>query len=364
MKNLSVDLTRVFKVDVCVSRRKKFKHPTEKVPDLFSSVHARVSVSVALGLGVVAATFGYFYRKKLIATPPKKWIRVGELTELIIYPVKSCAGIPADELNCTILGLFDGELRDRTFSCVSLDGTCITGRSHPKMVLIQPRFENNRLILSAPKMPDVSVDVTQITHESRSRTSVWSDIVTTVDCGDEVAKWLSNYLLDDDHGVRLVFYPEDEPTRDAWSRKKNNRDLATHAGALHDVTSYMMLNQASVDDLNTKLTEPVTFKHFRPNFLVNGNTEYAEDKWVWVKIGNVIFKNVMLCGRCIFTNINPETGKRNPDGEPLNTLRSYRMVSEGVDYPILGIHLGVHTQGLIKKGDPIYVGHIPAATES
>ncbi|XP_055684865.1 mitochondrial amidoxime-reducing component 1-like [Lutzomyia longipalpis] len=330
--------------------------------DLFSSVHARVSVSVALGLGVVAATFGYFYRKKLLTEPPKKWIRVGDLTSLMIYPIKSCAGIPASELQCNILGLGEGYLRDRVFMLVTVEGQFITARSHPKCVQIQPRIIFSKMYLIAPDQPEMFVDTELLKKKARVIASVWGEEVSTIDCGDAVAKWLSKYLLDRDTGVRLVYYPDTFPTRNAWSIRKNNKDLETHAGALHDITSFMLMNQASVDDLNKRLQEPVSVAQLRPNFLVSGRKEYEEDEWNWVKIGNVIFKNVKLCGRCIFTNINPDTGERNPAGEPLKTLKSYRMVSEDIDAPIMGIHLGVHTSGSVNLGDPVYVGVTPSSS--
>ncbi|XP_059617977.1 mitochondrial amidoxime reducing component 2-like [Phlebotomus argentipes] len=325
--------------------------------DLFRSVQARVSVSVALGIGVVAATFGYFYRKKLLESPPRRWIRVGELTDLMIYPIKSCAGISVKTIQCSVLGLKEREhMRDRVFMITSLEGQGITARSHPKIVKIQPNFIADRMILSAPGQEDIVIDLLKLNRRERGKSVVWGETVTTIDCGDDVAAWISKFLLNDDTGFRLVYYPDDFPTRDAWSKKKDKRELETHAGALHDVTSYMLMNQASIDDLNTKLTERVTSRQFRPNFLVKGPNAYLEDKWEWIKIGNVIFRNIMLCGRCILVNINPETGTRNPDFEPLKTLKSYRVTSENVKDPILGIHLGIHTSGTILLGDPVYIG--------
>lgn len=60
--------------------------------------------------------------------------------------------------------------------------------------------------------------------------------------------------------------------------------------------------------------------------------------------------------RCIFTNINPETAERNPKGEPLKTLKQYRKFKATGESPVLGVHLGMKVPGVIKLGDPIYVG--------
>lgn len=97
-------------------------------------------------------------------------------------------------------------------------------------------------------------------------------------------------------------------------------------GAYPDETSYSLMNEASITDLNTRLDEPVTPQQFRMNFVVKGATAYEEDKWDWVKIGNVILRNVRPCTRCIFTTIDPETGTKNANAEPLKTLKTYMCI--------------------------------------
>lgn len=38
-------------------------------------------------------------------TVPQKWVRVGAVSEIILYPVKSCKGINVHEATCTKIGL-------------------------------------------------------------------------------------------------------------------------------------------------------------------------------------------------------------------------------------------------------------------
>lgn len=59
--------------------------------------------------------------------------------------------------------------------------------------------------------------------------------------------------------------------------------------------------------------------------------------------------------RCIFTNIDPMTAERNPQEEPLKTLKAYRTFKESGASPVMGIHLGVRQQGSIKLHDAVYV---------
>lgn len=84
------------------------------------------------------------------------------------------------------------------------------------------------------------------------------------------------------------------------------------------------MNLASVNDLNTRLKNPVDPLQFRGNFHLKMDEDqpYAEDKWSWIRIGDeAIFRIVAPCTRCIFPNINVLTGERDPDGEPLKTLK-------------------------------------------
>lgn len=129
-----------------------------------------------------------------------------------------------------------------------------------------------------------------------------------------------------------------------------------HIGALHDATSYMMINEGSVADLNTRLNFLVTPLTFRPNFVIKGPKAFDEDHYKWMKFGNeTIMKVVQPCLRCAFTNIDPETGERRADGQPLKTLKEYRKFPKLGQSPVMGIHLGLVKSGKVKVGDPVFV---------
>lgn len=65
--------------------------------------------------------------------------------------------------------------------------------------------------------------------------------------------------------------------------------------------------------------------------------------------------SIFFSFRCIFTNIDPQSAERHPEGEPLKTLKQYRKVEECGESPVMGIHLGVRVDGVVKLGDPVYV---------
>lgn len=184
---------------------------------------------------------------------------------------------------------------------VTLEGQFVTARAHPKLVLIQPRVEGSRLTLSAPDRADIVVDIAEIRKQSSGKAFVWQQEVDAIDAGDQVAEWLTEYVLGTSEGLRLVFYPHAEPTRDVRSKNKPFKKLLNaDAGALHDATGYMLINQASMDDLNSRIDHIVKPLQFRPNIVVKGPAPFEEDNWNWVRIGDsVVFRNVKPCTRYV-----------------------------------------------------------------
>ncbi|KAK2584614.1 hypothetical protein KPH14_006964 [Odynerus spinipes] len=325
--------------------------------------------AVAVGAGTAVFFFWWWWNRRTKYRPPSKWRKVGELSDLVVYPVKSLGAIRCTSMECTRLGLKSGWLRDRTLMVINLDGNFVTGRQYPKMVQVSPSISGSVLTLRAPGMLSVSVDLSR-SRGKGFRAAIWGQAVPACDCGEEAARWLSRFILQEDAGLRLVHYPLERPTREvSTTNKVFPLTEADDTGAYPDATSYNLINEASVTDLNTRLEEPVTPAIFRPNFVVKGATALEEDNWDWVKIGDVIFRNVKPCTRCIFTTVDPETGTKHPKAEPLKTLKGYRQITDpeirrfNGESPVMGIHLGLKgSNGTVRLGDPVYVG-IPKPEE-
>lgn len=326
--------------------------------------------AAAVGAGTAVFFFWWWWNRRTKYQPPSKWRKVGELSDLVVYPVKSLGPVRYTTMECTKLGLKWGWLRDRTLMVIDLDGHFITARQIPKMVQVSPSISGSVLTLSAPGMMSVSVDLSRIKGKG-FRAAVWGQAVAACDCGEEAARWLSRFLIQEDAGFRLVYYPLEKPTRDVRTTNKVFPLIETDdTGAYPDATSYSLINEASILDLNSRLEESVTPSQFRPNFVVKGAAPLEEDNWDWVKIGDVIFRNIKPCTRCIFTTVDPESGTKNPKAEPLKTLKSYRQITDPKirphtgDSPVMGIHLGLKgPNGIVRLGDSIYVG-IPKEVET
>ena len=69
---------------------------------------------------------------------------------------------------------------------------------------------------------------------------------------------------------------------------------------------------------------------------------------------NVILHFAKPCHRCIVTVVDPETGIRNKNGEPLKTLRTYRMTDPSLSAPIFALNFGIDRCGIVNIGDVVY----------
>ncbi|KAF7988343.1 hypothetical protein HCN44_000916 [Aphidius gifuensis] len=318
--------------------------------------------ALAIGAGTAAFFAWWWLSKNKKPKLPKTWRKVGELSDIFVFPVKSLGCVKENAIECTKLGLKLGWLRDRTLMVIDLDGNFVTGRQKPRMVQITPSIAGSVLTLAAPGMMTVSVDLSNIGKTFRA--AVWGQPVPAADCGEEIARWLSRFLLQEDTGLRLVYYPLDQPSRDVRTVNLGFPLMENvDSGAYPDATAYTLMNEASIAELNTRIEDSVTPLQFRPNFVVKGAEPLEEDTWDWIKIGSVVFRNVKPCTRCIFTTISPETGTKHPKTEPLKTLRNYRLVDDPVyrkftkDSPVMGVHLGLKgPNGIVRLGDPVYIG--------
>ncbi|KAF4523608.1 hypothetical protein B566_EDAN014582 [Ephemera danica] len=334
---------------------------------MFNIIKQNAILSVALGVGIVFVAAAWWKHRNSQMKPPTKWRKVGNLSDLWCFPIKSCGPVALDSADCVVLGVKHGNLRDRVFMVTGTDKNFKTARRFPHMTQIDPRMEGDTLILKAPGMEDITIRLSSLTHAARTDAKVWDQGVQVVDCGDEVASWLSQFIMQQEVGCRLMYYPLVVPTRDVRPKNVFSKITANDTGALPDASSYMLINEASVQELLSRLPEGSTCTplHFRPNFVASGAElqPYEEDTWQWLRIGNeAIFQCVKPCTRCVFTNINPETGIPDKFQQPLKTLKSYRQITDpkvrpyAGDSPVMGVHMGLHTPGAVTLGDAVYVG--------
>jgi len=262
-----------------------------------------------------------------------------ELARLFIYPVKSLGGIELQRCAVTRRGL----ARDRRYMVVDPDGTFVTQRELGALARIRTVLHGEQLQLHAPH-GDAWVIPERVTEGPARQVRVFDDTLEGLDVGDGVATWLSRAV---GRSVRLVFMP------DATRRSVDPRFAAPDDEvSFADGFPYLIVGEASLADLNTRLESPVTVQRFRPNLVVRGSEAYAEDRWHEVRIGEVPFRLVKPCSRCVITTLDPTSGERaGPD--PLKALAQYRRASGKVYFAQNA--LVDSDQGELRVGDRIEV---------
>ena len=260
------------------------------------------------------------------------------VTQLHMYPVKSCAGTPLDVAQLDDRGI----VHDREFMVVDREGDFLSQRELPRLALIRPTRTDDLLELSAPGMP--LFRLTPVVEGGRMAVRIWRDHVDGVDQGESVAEWLSDFLRQD---CRLVRQADDAIRHVDRAFATNPRDQVGFA----DGYPLLLLSEESLADLNRRLAEPLPMNRFRPNIVVSGVSEaYAEDCWARIRVGDVECSPVKACARCVITTTDQLTAERN--SEPLLTLTRYRLVARGVLFGQNVIH---HTRGVLRVGNSVEV---------
>lgn len=216
-----------------------------------------------------------------------------------MFPVKSCAAIKSQSFDCHTLGFQLNDVFDRCF-VISRNNKEMTGLEYPKLVLIQPRIDENQLILSAPGQSDFTLNLNEfIKRSTDTKVQLGISPANGIDAGDEVAAWLSQYIANKSDSFRLLFYPHAYPIKaKKKSLNKYKKVKSEDVGAYQCQTSYMLINQASIDDLNKHLDHTVTSLFFRPNIVIDGPAPYDEDHFEWIRIGeNTTLRCLKPCFR-------------------------------------------------------------------
>ena len=264
-----------------------------------------------------------------------------QLSALYRYPIKSAQGQALSHSASGPLGL----LGDRRWMVVEQDnGRFLTQRAYPQMSQLSALYAaDGGLVLSAPGLDHLHVAVPEPDNDLRGVT-IWRDTLRVPDAGDAAAEWLSRFI---GKPVRLVHVPEPR-TRYLPAGYGENSDRVAFA----DGFPLLLIGQASLDDLVQRVGRPLEMLRFRPNLVVEGSTAFAEDGWKRIRIGQQTFRVLSACTRCILTTIDPQTGERSPDREPLTTLKTFRQKEGDV---MFGQNLVADGEGVLEVGMPVEV---------
>uniref|UniRef100_A0A2K5Z7W1 Mitochondrial amidoxime reducing component 1 n=1 Tax=Mandrillus leucophaeus TaxID=9568 RepID=A0A2K5Z7W1_MANLE len=243
----------------------------------------------------------------------------------------------------------------RFWLVINQEGNMVTARQEPRLVLISLTCDGDILTLSAAYTKDLLLPIKTPTTNAVRKCRVHGLEIEGRDCGEAAAQWITSFLKSQSY--RLVHF---EP----HMRPRHPHQIADlfrpkDQIAYSDTSPFMILSEASLADLNSRLEKKVKATNFRPNIVISGCDVYAEDSWDELLIGDVELKRLMACSRCILTTVDPDTGVMSRK-EPLETLKSYRQCdpSERKLYgksPLFGQYFVLENPGTIKVGDPVYL---------
>ncbi len=267
------------------------------------------------------------------------------LASIHIYPLKAARAVDVDDALVEPWGLAG----DRRWLLVDTAGRFISQREEPALARVIVRYTGPGAAISvsadghgemsfAAPGPETGAEMLSVT--------VWSSRVLAAAADKDAGKWFSAYL---DRTVRLVYL--DDPTR---------RPVDPEYCAPGDVVNFadgyplLLTSTGSLDMLADWLVEtgdaPVPMNRFRPNVVVTGAEPWAEDRWRRVRIGDVCFRVVKPCGRCVVTTVDQRTGERG--SQPLKMLGRRRRFGSQL---VFGQNIIPEAPGVIRIGDQVQV---------
>ena len=259
------------------------------------------------------------------------------LSEIYIYPVKSLGGIRLSASLLTERGL----AYDRRWMLVDQQGF-MTQRKFPKMALLQVALREDHLEVFGPN--DASPLAIPLVAERADpqRVPIWDDTTSAWPVSREADAWFSEAL---DHACSLVYMPDDSERTVTGKMSGQTRTVS-----FADSYPALLVGQASLDDLNARLAEPVPMNRFRPNLVFTGGAPYEEDRWHTFRLGEATCTAEKACARCNVVTINQATAERGK--EPLATLSQYRRRGNKV---LFGQNVLLEAGKTVRVGDAVRV---------
>ncbi len=257
---------------------------------------------------------------------------------IFIHPVKSLSPISLDTSEITLRGLRN----DRRWMMIDDNNRFISQRSHPKVRLCNIRQSESGFEISTPDNSSAEIPAELLDGESISTRMFDDQAILVSPFGGDANLVMSKYLGED---IRFCYQRDEHirPSDPEYSLEGDNFSLA-------DGFPILVTNQASLDDLNSRMTRALPMSRFRPNLVVEGDLiAWEEDHWSYLKNGTVSLRIVKACARCAVVTVSDE-GKFQK--EPLHTLNSFRNWGGKV---LFGMNIIPDHSGRISVGDDLRI---------
>jgi uncharacterized protein len=268
------------------------------------------------------------------------------LSDMYRYPVKSCRGERLTGAAVEPWGLAG----DRRWMIVDTSGDAVTAREYPRLVLVTPRPDGDGIRLTRPGGADLAVRVPG--GAGLVPVNVWDSALAATPACVAAHDWFSDVV---GKPVRLVYL--DDPARrrpnPAYSRDGDRVSFA-------DGYPVLLTTEGSLAALNELIAAgpragegPLPMRRFRPSVVVSGPAAWAEDRWRRLRIGDVVFRAVKGCDRCVLTTVDPDTAVKGK--EPIATLARYRRWDGRTWFGVNLIPDSPRPGDTIRVGDPVEI---------
>lgn len=242
------------------------------------------------------------------------------ISELTMYPIKSCAGIALTEAVVTASGLSYGGIGDREWMLVDESGLFLTQREYPRMACLRITIVGDTLRVDTDTMATLSISLKANANAQKITVQIWETEVIADDAGEEAAIWFSQAL---GTRCRLVRF---SPQAQRYANTKWTGDTLVPT-RFADGYPLLLIAQASLEDLNRRAIaqgrQAVPMNRFRPNIVIDGVEAFEEDYAASYLLQNGIqLRPVKPCPRCPIPAVDQLTGEVG--ASPVDILQSYR----------------------------------------
>lgn len=258
------------------------------------------------------------------------------ITGIYIYPIKSLGGISLQSASMCETGL----QFDRRWMLVDANHQFITQREFKQLCLFKVSMDSNRFTITYQDH-QLSIPLTLETGEY-CKVTVWESEVEAIVAPVELNNWFSEKLQ---QTVKLVYMPDS-----AYRGINPKYVVQNERVGFADGYPVMIIGEASMQLLQSKVSEPIPVDRFRPNIVFSSNVAHEEDFWQYFTINTALFRGIKPCKRCLVTTINQQNAISG--AEPLKTLSTYRKVDNHI---LFGQNVAAPVTGTVSIGDEISV---------
>jgi uncharacterized protein YcbX len=274
------------------------------------------------------------------------------IDKLYTYPLKSGHELELESTNISLGGL----INDRRFLILrKSDNYILIIKSHPSIYEIKTKFNQdtpNKVEFIIPGFDSQVVDLDNINSDEILNDLIVEGTETNVLIipNEALNKALSEYFQEE---VVLCVSNKKRPVKeladvyDFTNLSDNDYLLFAAIGPI------LVTSNDTLKHMNALLTErgdkPVDMIVFRPNIVLNTGEAFLEDNINKFKVGNVIFRRLLYCGRCKQTTYDLKEKKYYENHQPLKLLKEINLHKSGE--VVFGQYFGVE----INEGESVKI---------